>query len=148
MHIAITLIIFSLFVLTGCKNIQDIDAVVVLSSDKSAGEKSGKHAPAHGRRAKHGPPPHAPAHGYRHKQESGVKLTFDSGLGVYVVVDMSDVFFHNGVYIRLEDDHWQVSVSLGDDWHEAKHDEVPVKLKKAKGSKHKGKGRSKGNGQR
>ncbi len=41
-----------------------------------------------------GPPSHAPAHGYRNKEHKqrykGIDLVFDTGLGVYVVVDMAD----------------------------------------------------------
>ncbi|MFQ5585276.1 MAG: hypothetical protein ACE5GF_00390, partial [Thermodesulfobacteriota bacterium] len=44
---------------------------------------------------KHGPPPHAPAHGYRHKHRHGVELMFDGGLGVYIAVGLSGIYFHN-----------------------------------------------------
>jgi hypothetical protein len=48
----------------------------------------------------HGPPPHAPAHGYRAKNQQGAELVFDSGLGVYVVVDLPGVYFWSNVYYR------------------------------------------------
>lgn len=127
-------IIASLFI-TGCKDIKDIDAVVVLSSDSS-----------HGTETKAGPPPHAPAHGYRHKHaEHGTELVFDSGLGVYVVMNMEDLFFFDDLYIRFGEGSWQVAVRTDGPWRSAKENEVPVKLKttKQKGNGH-GRGKAKG----
>ena len=40
----------------------------------------------------HGPPAHARAHGYRRKQVHGYDLVYDSSLGLYVVVGMSDCY--------------------------------------------------------
>lgn len=150
MRTAITLILLSLLVLTGCKNINDLDAVIVLSNDKSGGEKSAKHtppphAPAHGQRAKHGPPPHAPAHGYRHELENGIELVFDSGLSVYVVINHPDVYFHNELYLRFFNDNWIAAVRFDGPWDTAQESQIPRKLKKTKGHKNKGKGKGRGN---
>ncbi len=96
----------------------------------------------------HGPPPHAPAHGYRHKHPHGVNIMFDSGLGVYVVVEMAGVYFHNGLYLRFMDDHWESAAHFKGPWGTALHEKVPPKLKKSKlkkkKKKHPGKGRGKG----
>lgn len=91
-----------------------------------------------------GPPPHAPAHGYRAKHQ-GHDLTFDTGLGVYVVVDLPSTYFHNGLYFRLGDSgEWMASVELGTGWRPAKDYEVPSKLKEKKEKKGKGRGKKKG----
>ncbi|GAI19521.1 unnamed protein product, partial [marine sediment metagenome] len=64
-----------------------------------------------GRRHKHGPPPHAPAHGYRHKHQ-GVELVYDSGRGVYVVVDFPLHFYFKGHYYRYHEPHWEAGVHV------------------------------------
>lgn len=94
----------------------------------------------------HGPPPHVPAHGYRHKHQHGVELEYDSGLGLYIVVEMRGVYFHNGLYIRLSDGHWTVAAHFNGPWRAAAKGEVPSKLEKAKGRGHSGKGHTKNRG--
>ena len=64
---------------------------------------------------KSGPPPHAPAHGYRAKHNKH-NMSYDSGLSVYVVMDLADHYFDNGVYFRYRDGHWQTSLSIGGGW--------------------------------
>jgi hypothetical protein len=94
---------------------------------------------------KRGPPPHAPAHGYRHKLErDGVDLVFDSGLGVYVVVDLTDVFFYEGHYYRCEGERWFISPRPRDGWLVVAVTEVPGGLVKAKGKPKGGNGKGKG----
>ena len=122
--------------LTGCKDVKDLDTVLVISSKTPQGTPS-----------KAGPPPHAPAHGYRHKHPGGRELVFDSGLGVYVVMDMSDIFFLDNLFIRYQQDYWQVAIKLDGPWRRAKEKEVPLKLKNAKKNKYSkghGKGKAKG----
>ena len=76
-----------------------------------------------------GPPPHAPAHGYRHKHHShGVDLIFDSGLGVYVVVDLDRVFFHQSHYYRLRDGGWSVSIRPDGGWGSVARRDLPAGL--------------------
>lgn len=87
----------------------------------------------------HGPPPHAPAHGYRAKH-NGHDMKFDTGLGVYVVVDIPETYFANNLYIRMgSDGRWMVSNELDRGWRTAINHEVPYKLKE----KHPKKGQSK-----
>lgn len=142
-----SLILPSLLGLTACKEIRDVGAVVVVSTDTPAATASSKntppaHAPAHGRHAKHGPPPHAPAHGYRHKQENGMELEFDSGLGVYLVVNHPEVYFHNAIYLRFFNGNWIVSVRFDGPWGSAQESQIPAKLKEsAKANKGKSKGK-------
>lgn len=85
---------------------------------------------------KHGPPPHAPAHGYRHKHQDGTELVFDDKLSVYVVVDLSDTYFKNDLYIRTNKGRWEVSATVSGPWRKAATKEVPPKLKAKYGKKH------------
>jgi len=87
---------------------------------------------------KHGPPPHAPAHGYRHKYE-GVELVYDSGRGVYVVVDFPLHFYFEGSYYRYHEPHWEVSVHVEGPWESISEEALPPGLR----VKGKGKGKSK-----
>jgi hypothetical protein len=98
----------------------------------------------------HGPPPHAPAHGYRHKYD-GHDLRFDSRLGVYLVLDLADVFWWDGRYHRRHRDRWQHSRRLDGGWRDSRWDEIPPGLRgggpgKGKGKGDKGKGRGKKGG--
>ena len=115
----------------------------------TAGHGHGKHGSGRG----HGPPAHAPAHGQRHHQGvNRVELSFDSGLGVYLVVGHPDHYFLDGNYLRVEAGHWLISTHLDGPWrthavqglppglrakhgksHPAKHDKHPGKRGKSKG---------------
>lgn len=123
-------------VLSGCNEVKGFGAAVVIPTSSHTTVVT----------TQSGPPPHAPAHGYRHHHHHGVDLVFDTGLGVYLVADMNDLFFHNDLYIRFYDSRWQVSAKLDGPWHAADEREVPLKLKKAKGPKkpHPGRGKAKG----
>lgn len=100
-----------------------------------------QHYHGHPRRApavvvhKPGPPPHAPAHGYRHKHaHHGVDLVFDSGLGVYIVVNLTDHYYHDGHFFRLHDGVWQISAHLNHGWKHASK-RLPPGLAKKHGKK-------------
>ena len=106
----------------------------------------------------HGPPPWAPAHGYRHKhhrayesRQGTVELVFDSGLGVYAVVDFPDYYWWDGSYLRISGDRWMTAAYLDASWTPCPMDRVPSKLRaktaKADGGKGKGKHKGKGKGQ-
>jgi hypothetical protein len=88
---------------------------------------SGKHSD----RGHHGayPPPAHPPHGHRHTH-AGVQLVFDSGLGVYLVVDRHDHFYTEGRFYRYADDGWQVSTQLKGDWHQVARPGLPPGLAK------------------
>ena len=74
-----------------------------------------------------GPPPHAPAHGYRRKHRNH-DLVYDSTLGVYVVLGLTDVWFFDGSYFRIRGDRWELSVATGGPWRVAAVSAVPGRL--------------------
>lgn len=86
------------------------------------------------------PPPWAPAHGYRYHHEDGVDLIFDSGLGLYVVVDFPNIYFSNDYFYRWNNDTWQRSASFNGPWVIINSNQLPPGLQKNKG-KSKGKGK-------
>ena len=114
------------FVLSGCGPI----ASVTIGSSRPHASHGG---------SGHGPPPHAPAHGYRHQQagsRGGVDLIFDSGLGVYAVVDLPNHYFWDGYYLRIQDDgSWYASIELDGGWKLRPDDRVPPGLRKKKGNR-------------
>lgn len=121
--------ILCLSVFVGCKTLDEVGVKIKFpSTDTEKVKHKGK-----------GPPPHAPAHGYRHKHQDGIELEYDSGLGVYFSVKMPSVYFYNGLYIRLSDGYWQVAANFNGPWRPELEGQVPYKLKKAKGEKHRGK---------
>ena len=86
---------------------------------------SGKHRGHHGAY----PPPAHPPHGHHHTH-AGVQLVFDSGLGLYLVVDRHDHFYTEGRFYRYADDGWQVSTQLKGDWRQVAHRGLPPGLAK------------------
>ena len=77
-----------------------------------------------------GPPDHAPAHGYRRKHpQDDTALRFDSGLGVYVVVDTPDCWWLDGGYFRVRDGVWSTGARLSGPWTVVEVDAVPVGLR-------------------
>ena len=57
-----------------------------------------------------GPPAHAPAHGYRRQHICGFQLVFDVGLGLYVAVGATDVYYHEGHFYRCRNGVWEISL--------------------------------------
>ncbi len=94
------------------------------------------HPGASGKHGK-GPPPHAPAHGYRHKHQDGVELVFDSGRGVYVVVEIPNEYYFDGHYYRLRADQWAVSTHVDGPWGVIDEVSIPAGLKTSPSGKHK-----------
>jgi hypothetical protein len=78
----------------------------------------------------YGPPPHAPAHGYRHKHRHGGELVYDSGLGVYVVIDLADHYYYDNHYYRYHQGGWQVSVRMSGPWDWVEVRTLPPGLQK------------------
>lgn len=62
-----------------------------------------------------GPPAHAPAHGYRNKVVFGHTLIFDVASGLYIVVGLTDCYYHEGRFYRLRGTVWEVSLRA-DTW--------------------------------
>jgi hypothetical protein len=75
-----------------------------------------------------GPPAHAPAHGYRRKYVAGMELVYDSGRGVYVVVGLSDHYYHDGYFYRLRGNLWEMSLKPDADWMAASEKSLPMGL--------------------
>lgn len=96
---------------------------------------------------KPGPPPHAPAHGYRRKHR-GVELVYDSGRGIYVVIDFPNHYYFKGHYYRLGEIQgeiqWEVGVNLEGPWGFISYGELPKGLRIEKKGKGKARGKSKG----
>lgn len=84
------------------------------------------------------PPQWAPAHGYRDKNDDGLDIVFDSGLGVYMVVDMLGVYWDDDYYYRERNNRWERSRSPESGWILIESDDVPPGLAQ-KGRENKGK---------
>ena len=99
---------------------------------------------------KSGPPAHAPAHGYRrkHMHMHGVELVFDSGRGVYVVVGLSNHYYHDGYFYRLRGSIWETCPKPDGHWKVVSDKSLPIGLQvKAKSngnSRGKSHGKAKG----
>jgi hypothetical protein len=87
----------------------------------------------------HGPPPHAPAHGHRRKQHDAyrhghhggdVEIVFDSDLGVYVVLDLSGIYYLDGRYLAIKGDRWYASTHLDGAWEPCDDRALPPGLRK------------------
>ncbi len=138
MRIRSILIASAIIALTGC-----VDSAGVRYGDSSHQDST----------YKSGPPPHAPAHGYRHKHRKH-DMSYDSGVGAYVVIGKNEVYFDDNLYFRYRNGDWQASVNLDSGWNDADKHIVPSKLWSYKNSdsKHskkkdnpgKGHGKSKG----
>jgi len=93
-----------------------------------------------------GPPAHAPAHGYRRKHASGMELVYDSGRGVYVVVGLSDHYYHDGYFYRLRGGLWEMSLKPDADWKAASEKSLPLGLQVKAKANGNGNGNGKGRG--
>ena len=91
-----------------------------------------------------GPPAHAPAHGYRRKHVAGMELVFDSGRGVYVVVGLSDHYYHDGYFYRLRGGLWEMSLKPDAGWKAASGKSLPLGLQVKAKANGNGKGRGRG----
>ena len=76
----------------------------------------------------YGPPPHAPAHGHRHKQQ-GVELVYDSGRGVYVVVELPNHYYYEGRYYRILANQWQAAINIDGPWKPISEESLPPGLR-------------------
>ncbi|MBW2269232.1 MAG: hypothetical protein JRH16_11695 [Deltaproteobacteria bacterium] len=80
-----------------------------------------------------------------------MELSFDSELGVYVVIDVPNYYYWNGYYLRIEDGSWYASTELEGQWKLRPSDSLPPGLRKkqakhgmAKKNPGKGRGAAKG----
>ena len=93
-----------------------------------------------------GPPAHAPAHGYRRKHAAGMELVYDSGRGVYVVVGLSDHYYHDGYFYRLRGSLWEMSLKPDGHWKVVSDKSLPMGLQVKVKANSNSNGRGKGNG--
>ena len=91
-----------------------------------------------------GPPAHAPAHGYRRKHVAGMELVFDSGRGVYVVVGLSDHYFHDGYFYRLRGSLWERSPKPDGHWKGVSQKSLPMGLQVNVKANNNGRGKGRG----
>ncbi len=93
-----------------------------------------------------GPPAHAPAHGYRRKHVHGMELVYDSGRGVYVVVGLSDHYYHDGYFYRLRGSLWEMSLKPNGNWKVVSGKSLPMGLQVKVKVNGNGNGNGKGKG--
>lgn len=84
----------------------------------------------------YGPPPHAPAHGYRHKHGHN-ELHFDTGLGLYIVINRPGYYYHHGYYYHRKGQTWYLSRESRGPWYQIQKADLPPGLRK-KEQRHKG----------
>ncbi len=72
-----------------------------------------------------GPPAHAPAYGYRSKVVYGYTLIFDPGCGLYIVVGLTDCYYHEGHFYRWRAGVWEISLRA-DKWAPLGRDKMPA----------------------
>lgn len=88
----------------------------------------------------------APRHGHR-RQHHDHQLSFNSGIGAYILLKQPDIYFYNNRYMRHHRGKWQTTNKLNGRWYAAKSKEIPRKLKsskQAKNDKHQKKEKNKG----
>ena len=118
-----------------------VTSAIILLMTTSCSRHSVYHRPTV---TKSGPPAHAPAHGYRRKHVHGMELVFDSGRGVYVVVGLSDHYYHDGHFFRLRGDIWEMSPKPDGHWKVVSDKSLPMGLQAKDKSSGNGKGKSHG----
>lgn len=77
---------------------------------------------------KKGPPHHAPAHGYRRKNRHGMEMTFDSNMGIYIMLDYPTYYYWEGTYYRRSNDYWESSNDIKK-WKKVSKHKLPKGLK-------------------
>jgi hypothetical protein len=76
----------------------------------------------------------------------GVELVFDSGLGVYVVVGLSDHYYHDGYFYRLSGGVWEMSLEHNGHWKAISDNSLPIGLHAKVNSDSRGKDNGNGKG--
>lgn len=96
---------------------------LLLSGNALATPRGGGRGPARG--LGFGPPAHAPAYGYRSKVVYGYTLIFDSTCGLYIVVGLTDCYYHEGRFYRWRGGVWEISLRA-DKWNPVGRDKLPA----------------------
>jgi len=82
-------------------------------------------------------PPLAPAHGYHHTYHDGAVLSFDSSLGVYLVIGHPGIYFYDDLYFyQHPTGYWQSSRYYRGPWLRAADPRVPMKLRGKRRGRH------------
>ncbi|MCF7825676.1 MAG: hypothetical protein K9N29_03415 [Candidatus Marinimicrobia bacterium] len=81
------------------------------------------------RSGKKGPPSHAPAHGYRKKNRHGMEMTFDSNLGIYIMMSYPSYYYWDGTYYRINNNQWESSKDVKKHWKKINKQKLPKGLK-------------------
>lgn len=76
-----------------------------------------------------GPPPHAPAHGYRRKNRDGLTITYDSNVGVYILLNYPMHYYWDGKYYRKNKNKWESTKDIKKKWKKIKKQKLPEGLK-------------------
>lgn len=80
----------------------------------------------------HGPPTH-PEPGYVYHYAGGIDLVYRSGIDLYVVSGMPNVYFYGGRFFRRERRHWLVTHHpRGGRWSRADRRSVPPPLRRTR----------------
>lgn len=78
-----------------------------------------------------GPAPHAPEDGYWWYHPDGYWLSYDSSLGLYVVVGWPFFYYRDGIFFQYYRGHWYRSTHLrGRPWRPWPHTRLPPGLRR------------------
>jgi hypothetical protein len=77
---------------------------------------------------------------------AGVELVFDSGRGVYVVVGLSNHYYHDGYFYRLRSGLWEMSLKSDGGWKAVSQKSLPLGLQVNVNGNGNGRGNGRGNG--
>ncbi len=79
----------------------------------------------------YGPPPHAaPISGHRYRNGDGLIISYDSGLGVYLVVGYPGLYWWNDYYYRERSGYWEWSHRHLGPWDRPRVERLPSGLRK------------------
>jgi hypothetical protein len=75
---------------------------------------------------------------------AGKELVFDSGRGVYIVIGLSDHYYHDGYFYRLQGGLWEMSLKPNSGWKVVSGKSLPLGLQVKANSNGNGKGKGRG----
>ena len=77
----------------------------------------------------HNPVDHTPINHGDRRHHQGHELIYNSAIGVYLVINQTDIYFHNNRYFRHHRGAWQSAKHLNNTWQAARHKNLPHKLR-------------------
>ena len=85
------------------------------------------------RQSEGGAPPSAPIHGHIHRVEHAkhgtLQLVFDEAIGAYTVIELPGYYYHDGMYLRMQDGRWMAAKDLGGPWQQRSVASLPAGLR-------------------